>query len=89
MILIRYFDWFGTNEELEKEKEAWIKGCKETEGIKSIKLCTSYQARYHYAWIIETDSYDRLQEANARARKINPRDRNILTHTVVEIFDEL
>ncbi len=89
MILIRYFDWFGTNEALEKEREAWIKASKEMEGINSIRLVTSYQARYHYAWMIETDSYDNLQELNSRARKYNPRDKKVLTHTIVEIFDEL
>jgi hypothetical protein len=45
MILIRYFDWFGSNEALEKERDAWIRASKEMEGIKSIRLVTSYQAR--------------------------------------------
>jgi len=86
MIVINYFDWFGSQEELEKVNEAWRKACEETEGIKSTKLYTSHQARYHYAWIIKTDSYDKVMEANS---KMPPRDRNKLTHAVTEIFTEM
>ena len=86
MIVITYFDWFGTPEELEKFNEAWRKVCEEAEGVKSTKLYTSHQARYHYAWITKTDSYDAVSEANS---KMPPRDRNVMTHAVTEIFTEM
>jgi hypothetical protein len=86
MIVINYFDWFGTPEELEKLNEAWKKICEEADEIKSTKLYTSHQARYHYAWIIKTDSYDAVLEANS---KMPPRDRNKLTHAVLEVFTEM
>ena len=86
MIVITYFDWFGTPEDLEKNKEAWKKACEETEGIKSTKLYTSHQARYHYAWITKTESYDKIMEAWA---KLPPRDRNAMTHAVIEAFSEM
>ena len=86
MIVINYFDWFGTPEDLEKNKEAWIKACEETEGVKSTKLYTSHQARYHYAWITKTESYDKVLEAWG---KMPPRDRNVLTHAVLEVFSEV
>ena len=66
MMVITYFDWFGTPEALEKWNKAWEKACQETKGIKSTKLYTSHQARYHFAWITETDSYDAIMEANRK-----------------------
>jgi len=86
VIVITYFDWFGTPEDLEKLKEAWTKIVEETEGIKSSKLYTSHQARYHYAWITKTKSYDAISEANS---KMPPRDRKIMTHAVTEIFTKM
>ena len=86
MIVISYFDWFGTPEDLEKLKEAWTKACEEAEGVKSTKLYTSHQARYHYAWITKTESYDKLSEA---WMKMPPRDRNVMTHAVTEIFTKM
>ncbi len=86
MIVITYFDWFGAPEDLEKVKEAWTKACKETAGIKSTKLYTSHQARYHYAWITEADTYDAVMKAN---QKMPPRDRKVMTHAVTEIFTEM
>jgi hypothetical protein len=86
MIVITYFDWFGTPEKLKTNNEAWHKACKETKGIKSTKLYTSHQARYHYAWITETDSYEAIMEAN---NKMPPRNRNEMTHAVIEVFSEM
>jgi len=85
VIVISYFDWFGTPEELEKHTAAWKKAAKETPGIKSTKLYSPHQARYHYAWITETDSYDSALKALA---KMPNRDRKSLTHQVGEIFTE-
>jgi len=86
VILITYLDWFGTPEDFEKFKEAWQKACEETEGVKSTKLYTSHQARYHYAWITKADSYGALLEANS---KMPTRDRNVMTHAVIEVFTEM
>lgn len=86
MIVITYLDWFGTPEDFEKHKEAWKKACKETAGVKSTKLYTSHQARYHYAWITEADTYDAVMKANS---KMPPRDRKTMTHAVTEIFTEM
>jgi len=86
VIVITYFDFFGTPEDLEKYKESWTKAFEGTEGVKSTKLYTSHQARYHYAWITKTESYDKLMEA---WMKMPPRDRNVLTHQITEIFSEM
>ncbi len=86
MIVITYFDWFGTPEDLEKHKKAWTKACEEIEGIKSTKLYTSHQARYHYAWITKTKSYDLIMDAMG---KMPTRDRNVMTHAVLEVFTKM
>jgi len=86
LIVIMSMDWFGTPEAFEKYKKDFQKACKETKGIKSTKLYTSHQARYHYAWITETDSYDAMMETN---RKMPPRNRNEMTHAVLEVFTEI
>lgn len=86
MIIVTYLDWFGTPEGFEKYREAWRNACEETEGVKSTKLYTSHQARYHYAWISEVDSYGALLEATS---KMPPRDRNELTHAIIEVFTEM
>jgi len=79
-------DWFGTPEGFEKFKKDFQKTCKETKGIKSTKLYTSHQARYHYSWITECDSYEAIMEVN---RKLPPRNRNEMTHAVLEVFTEM
>jgi len=86
MLVIMYYDWFGTKEALEDWKKHWKKACKDTEGVKSCKHYTSHQARYHYAWIMEVDSYDDVMKA--MGKMTIERDRNALTHAVMEIFAE-
>jgi hypothetical protein len=86
MLVVMYYDWFGTPEAMEKWNTAWKKACDETKGMKSVKLYTSHQARYHYAWIMEMDSYDNIMQAMT---KMPERDRNALTHAVMEVFTEM
>jgi hypothetical protein len=86
MLLIMYYDWFGTDESLEKWKTEWKEACDDTEGITSCKHYTSHQARYHFAWVIEVDSYNRLMEA--MAKMTTTRDRNVLAHASIEVLAE-
>ena len=86
MIVIMYYDWFGTKEALKTWNDEWQKVCKAVEGIKSCKHYTSHQARYHYAWIMEVSSYNDIMEA--MGKMTIERDRNALTHAVMEIFTE-
>jgi hypothetical protein len=86
MLIIMNIDWFGTPEGFEKYKKDWQKACKETKGIKSTKLYTSHQARYHYSWVTEADSYEAFMSTN---RAMPPRNRKDLTHVNVEVFTEV
>lgn len=86
MLLITYFDWFGTPEDLEKFTIAWEKASDETSGMNFTKLYTSHQARYHYAWVTKADSYEALMMANS---KMPERYRNVMTHAVIEVLTEM
>jgi hypothetical protein len=86
MLVVMYYDWFGTDEDLEKWKTAWKKACDDTKGITSCKHYTPHQARYHFAWIMKVDSYGSVMEAIGKMPI--KRDRNALTHSVLEIFRE-
>ena len=81
-----YYDWFGTKEAFDKWTNAWKKACNDTKGITSCKHYTSHQARYHYAWIMEVNSYDNAMEA--MSKMTIERDRNALTHAIFEVFTE-
>jgi len=86
VLLITYFDWFGSPDDLEKFTKAWEKACDETSGMNSTKLYTSHQARYHYAWVTDADSYEALMKANSLMPE---RDRNVMTHAVIEVLSKM
>jgi len=90
MLVITYMDWFGKPEEWEKWKKARKEACAEVEGAKHLGTYISHQARYHYAFIEDWDSYDRQREIGAKLQeKVGPRDRNKMTHASVEVFSEV
>lgn len=89
MLIIAYFDWFGKPEDFEEFKKARKEACDEIEGVEHLGTYSSHQAKYHYAFIEEMDSYDRRAEISKRFRdKVGPRDRKRMTHVSAEIFTE-
>jgi len=86
MLVILYYDWFGTTKALDEWKTAWEKACTDTKGITKCKHYTSHQARYHYAYIMKMESYDNVMEA--MGKMTIERDRAALTHTVLEVLTE-
>lgn len=84
MIIINYFDYFGDEEGLRKWDEDVKRACEKTKGVTYLGRYSSHQARYHWAWFFEAESYDRLAEADSKVTIV--RDRNLLTHTVEEMF---
>ena len=90
MLVVLYFDWFGKPEDFEKFKNARKEACEKVEGAKHLGTYTSHQARYHYAWIEEWDSYDRLRDIGELFHeKTGPRDRNVVTHAIIEVFSKV
>ena len=91
MLVITYFDWFGTPEYFEKFKNARKEACNEIKGVKHLGTYSSHQARYHYAFIEEMDSYDRRADISSKVweKLESSRDRNVITHASAEIFNEV
>jgi hypothetical protein len=85
MLLISYFDFFGEEAELKKWDKEWKKASKETDGIKFMGRYASHQARYHWCYIFETDSYDKMMEAYGKIPL--ERNYNVITHNIVEAFN--
>ena len=84
MIITMSIDFFGKDEELAKWDKARKKACDDTEGCKYMGRYTSHQARYHWTYFFEADSYDRFMEALGKVTL--KRDRNETAHAVIEIF---
>lgn len=90
MLVIMYFDYFADQAAFEKLKKARKEACAKVKGVKHLGTYTSHQARYHYAFIEEWDSYDKMMEISPKVQEImGPRDRNVMTHAVLEIFSEM
>lgn len=90
MLVVTYFDWFGTSEDFEELKKVRKEVCEGIDGVKHLGAYMSHQARYHYAWIEEWDSYDRAIDISSKlTEKLGPRDRNVVTHAITEIFTEV
>jgi hypothetical protein len=90
VLVIVYFDYFGKPEDFEKLKKVRKEVCAGIEGVKHLGTYASHQARYHYAFIEEWDSYDRMSDIGPKVReKVGPRDRNVMTHAIIEVFSEV
>ena len=91
MLVVVYFDWFGKPEDFEKFKNARKEACSEIEGVKHLGTYSSHQARYHYAFIEEWNSYDRRREIGQKTwgKYGGSRDRTVITHVSFEIFTEV
>jgi hypothetical protein len=85
MILTIKFDYFGDEAGLKKWDEAYKKACEETDGIKYKGRYSSHQARYHWAYILKADSYDKLSEIFGKIKIV--RDRKLMSHAVIEAFE--
>ena len=83
MLMITYYDWFGTPEDHTKFVDATKKACEETEGIKFKGSYIPHQVRYHYAFVYKCDDYGKNREVNQKVQKTFPRDRNQMTHAIV------
>ncbi len=88
VLMITYYDWFGTPEDHTKFVEATKKACEDTEGIKFKGSYVPHQVRYHYAFVFKCDGYGKQGEVNQKVQKTFPRDRNQMTHAIVEVMTE-
>ena len=89
VLMIIYYDWFGTPEDHTKYVEATKKACEDTEGIKFKGSYVPHQIRYHYAFVYKCDDYGKMEEVNQKVQKTFPRDRNQMTHAIVEVMTKI
>ena len=82
MIVTMHVDWFGDG--IKGYDDDWKKACDTTDGVKFMGRYVSHQAKYHYTYFFEVDSYDKLMEAMGKLG--TARDRNVMTHASLEIF---
>jgi hypothetical protein len=85
VIVLLYFDWFGTVEELEEfEEEAAIVYAEE-DGVEFKGRYAPDNRKFHFVYVYETDSYGRLLEV-LMGPEMPPRDFKKLTHGTFEIL---
>ena len=85
MIVLLYFDWFGTAEELKELDEKVRAACAEADGVDYKGRYAPDNRKYHFVSVFEVESYDKLLEV-LLGPKMPPRDYKKLTHGVFEIL---
>jgi len=85
VIVLLYFDWFGTAEELKKSEEKLTAACAELDGVEYKGRYAPDNRKYHFVWLFEVESYDKLLEV-LTGPKAPPRDYKKLTHGTFEIL---
>ena len=91
MMVIGYFDWFGTPEQLEELVSAWKKGYDNTPGVKFLGKFACINRQVHWAIFLEVKDYSTLQDV-IKARMIAEksinfkRDLKTMPHFEEEFF---
>jgi len=81
VIVLAYFDWFGTAEELKEFDEQVKAACAEIDGVEEKGRYGPHNRKYHWVRIFETEKYPLGIDS-----KMPPRDYKKLTHWVTEIL---
>lgn len=79
MLVLAYFDLFGTAEELKEQDEAIKAYCAEHDGLEYKGCYGPHNSKYHWVRIFETDKYPLPPSSQ-------PRDYKKMTHWVAEIL---
>jgi len=85
VIVLLYFDWFGTAEELKELDEKVRAACAEADGVGYKGRYAPDNRKYHFVSVFEVESYDKLLGV-LLGPKMPPRDYKKLTHGVFEIL---
>lgn len=85
MIVLLYFDWFGTAGELKALEEGLKIACAEAEGVEYKGRYAPDNRKFHFVYMFEVESYDRLFEV-LTGPEMPPRDYTKLTHGTFEIL---
>ena len=85
MIVLLYFDWFGTTEELEELEEKMIAVFAQADDVEYKGRYAPDNRKFHFVYVFEVESYDRLMEV-LTGPEMPPRDYRKLTHGTFEIL---
>jgi len=85
VIVLLYFDWFGTAEELKESEEKLIAACAEVDGVEYKGRYAPDNRKFHFVWVYEVKSYEKLLEV-LTGPEMPPRDYKKLTHGTFEIL---
>jgi len=83
-LIIFYFDWARTIEELDAHVAGWKEGANKTDGVKFKSYWVPHTKKWHHAVIYEAESYAKVRES---WRSIGaPRDYSKMTHGAIDLF---
>lgn len=85
MIVLLYFDWFGSAEELKEMEEKMTAAFAKVDGVKYKGRYAPDNRKFHFVYMFEVESYEKLFEVLLNPR-MPPRDYKKLTHGVFEIL---
>ncbi len=85
MIVLLYFDWFGTAEELKELETTMTAACAKAEGVEYRGRYAPDNRKFHFVYMYEVESYQKLLEV-LMDPEMPPRDYKKLTHGTFEIL---
>ena len=85
MIVLLYFDWFGTAEELREVEEKLTAVCAEVGDVEYKGRYAPDNRKFHFVYMFEVKSYEKVLEV-LTGPEMPPRDYKKLTHGTFEIL---
>ena len=85
MIVLLYFDWFGTAEDLEELEEKMMPVLTQADGAEYRGRYAPDNRKFHFVYVFEVESYDKLMEV-LTGPEMPPRDYRKLTHGTFEVL---
>ncbi len=83
-LIIFYFDYHGSEEELQEFIKGWKKAAKETEGVEFKGHWIPHTKKFHHAIFYEAESYAKVRKS---WRSVGgPRDYTKMSHGEIDLF---
>jgi len=83
VLILLYFDWFGTAEELKEREEKMTVACAKVDGVEYKGRYYPHNRKYHFVYLFEAESFQKLLETVGAE---TPRDYKKLTHGEFELL---
>jgi len=85
MIVLLYFDWFGSAEELNELEEKMNAAFAQADGVEYKGRYAPDNRKFHFVYVYEVERYEKLMEV-LMDPEMPPRDYRKLTHGVFEVL---